>query len=682
MGMLINCELLLIFVLIVIDAESSDTINIDQSSLLSFKSHITSDPHNILTNNWTIQTSVCSWIGVTCGSRHNRVTELDISNMGLVGPIPPEIGNLSFLVSLNMSENLFHGPIPLSIFNMSRLQVIALRNNSLYGSLPKDMCNNLYGRRLRVFRASYNRLYGEIPSSLDQCSQLEEIYLYGNDFSGNVLRGFGNITRLKLLFLGSNNFAGHLPTDLFNQFPQLQLLEFSSSGLRGPLPTQIGNLTSLQELHLFDNSLSGPIPNTIGNLSQLIFLDLHSNKLRGDIPSSVCKLTYLQFLHLSHNSLEGSIPHCLRNLSRSLAALHLKGNQLRGLIPEIFTKVCVLQSLSINGNKFEGPLPTSLVNCVQLQVLDVGNNEIQDTFPFWIETLPVLRVLVLRFNRFYGTIFLDPKTTSISFPSLQVFDISHNEFTGSLPARYLENFVSMINVKVNRTTKRNWFSPYYTEESMVFVLKGVVLSVVRISNAFTTIDLSSNRFSGTIPRSIGKLNSLRYLNLSRNNIIGNIPASLGNISMLESLDLSSNQLAGEIPLQLTRLTFLSILNLSFNNLVGKIPQPSTGQFSTFENNSYMGNSGLCGFPLTKKCKQDNVQTLFPVLPQGDNDSNFMDGFTWQAVVLGYGCGFVFGTTISYFIFRYQRPKWFVGLFFNAQDKIHSNKKRNVARRRT
>ncbi|XP_012836708.1 PREDICTED: receptor-like protein 12 [Erythranthe guttata] len=279
-----------------------------------------------------------------------------------------------------------------------------------------------------------------------------------------------------------------------------------------------------------------------------------------------------------------------------------------------------------------------------------------------METLLELRVLVLRSNRLNGDI-LSTSTDKLPFPKLQVLDVSLNQFTGSLPSGYLSNLRAMTVVEGRRIEKGNWFSNY--QESIVFVLKGVELPVMRILQTFTTVDLSGNRFSGTIPESIGNLNSLRYLNLSRNNITGNIPSSLGNMSILESLDLSSNQLVGEIPSQLTSLTFLSLLNLSFNNLVGQIPQSSTGQFPTFDNSSYMGNSGLCGFPLTKMCGQNEVQPLPPILPQVD-DFGFLDGFGWQAVVSGYGCGFVFGTTIGYFIFRYGRPKWFVGLFFNVQ----------------
>ncbi|KAK4781493.1 hypothetical protein SAY86_015595 [Trapa natans] len=64
---------------------------------------------------------------------------------------------------------------------------------------------------------------------------------------------------------------------------------------------------------------------------------------------------------------------------------------------------------------------------------------------------------------------------------------------------------------------------------------------------------------------------------------------------LESLDLSVNQLSGSIPQSLSQLSFLSYLNLSFNHLSGRIPGP---QLSTFKGDSYSGNNGLCGTPLS------------------------------------------------------------------------------------
>ena len=68
-----------------------------------------------------------------------------------------------------------------------------------------------------------------------------------------------------------------------------------------------------------------------------------------------------------------------------------------------------------------------------------------------------------------------------------------------------------------------------------------------ILTTLTAIDFSNNRLEGTIPKSIGRLVSLRELNMSHNAFTGKIPAQIGGMTDLESLDLSCNQLSGEIP---------------------------------------------------------------------------------------------------------------------------------------
>uniref|UniRef100_A0A7C8YKM4 2-alkenal reductase (NAD(P)(+)) n=1 Tax=Opuntia streptacantha TaxID=393608 RepID=A0A7C8YKM4_OPUST len=139
--------------------------------------------------------------------------------------------------------------------------------------------------------------------------------------------------------------------------------------------------------------------------------------------------------------------------------------------------------------------------------------------------------------------------------------------------------------------------------SITITNKGNDMQYTKVLTVFRVIDFSSNKFTGTIPNFIGELKGLQVLNLSNNNILGEIPSSFANMTDLESLDLSNNMLSGEIPRGLTELTSLEVFNVSDNLLEGPII-PEGSQFGTFDNSSFMGNSGLCGTPLSKKCENE------------------------------------------------------------------------------
>ncbi|KAK8467198.1 hypothetical protein PHAVU_008G277184 [Phaseolus vulgaris] len=112
-------------------------------------------------------------------------------------------------------------------------------------------------------------------------------------------------------------------------------------------------------------------------------------------------------------------------------------NRLNGTLPNTFSKYS-LQSLNLNDNRLEGPLPQSLSNCMRLKILNLGNNQIEDTFPHWLRTLPFLKVLVLRANKLHGPIVIFK--TEHGLPSLIIFDISSNNFSGPIPEDYMQNF--------------------------------------------------------------------------------------------------------------------------------------------------------------------------------------------------------------------------------------------------
>ena len=216
----------------------------------------------------------------------------------------------------------------------------------------------------------------------------------------------------------------------------------------------------------------------------------------------------------------------------------------------------------------------------------------------------------------------------------------------------------MINAIVDKG-KLKYMGDIYYQDSVMVAMKGNFIEMIKIQNLFTTIDFSNNSFKGEIPNSIGKLWSLKGLNFSHNNLIGHLPPSLGNLTNIEWLDLSSNKLTGEIPMQLADLTSLAILNLSENSLVGPIPQGK--QFNTFTNESFNGNFGLCGFPLTKTCGDDKGQQPPPSSAIQEDDFEFENGFHWKVVLLGYGCGFMFELGMGYLVFSLGRPKWLLNM---------------------
>ncbi|GAU28354.1 hypothetical protein TSUD_256820 [Trifolium subterraneum] len=208
--------------------------------------------------------------------------------------------------------------------------------------------------------------------------------------------------------------------------------------------------------------------------------------------------------------------------------------------------------------------------------------------------------------------------------------------------------------------------------SVTMTVKGNNIVMVKIPIAFGIIDLSQNKFDGEIPNVIGDLQALKGLNLSHNRLTGPIPRSIGNLSNMESLDLSSNKLTGAIPVELTNLNGLEVLNLSSNHLIGEIPQGK--QFNTFLNDSYEGNIGLCGLPLSKKCRTEQYPT-----PSPNFWSEEKFGFGWKPVAIGYGCGTVIGIGLGCCMFLIGKPRWLV-MMFGGQPKQKVTRKTRVRRR--
>ncbi len=95
--------------------------------------------------NWSVDTVITSWDGVTTSGTPSRVTEVELSDESLSGSIPPELGTLFELTTLDLSTNSLTGEIPTELGWLSNLEELRLSGNQLTGCVPvvlKDVATN------------------------------------------------------------------------------------------------------------------------------------------------------------------------------------------------------------------------------------------------------------------------------------------------------------------------------------------------------------------------------------------------------------------------------------------------------------------------------------------------------------------------------------------------------------
>ncbi|KAL8032431.1 hypothetical protein ABFX02_13G095000 [Erythranthe guttata] len=299
-----------------------------------------------------------------------------------------------------------------------------------------------------------NKLTGHIPNSLGELTFLDFLHLGENNLTSesfsqmSFITSLTNCRRLRVMWIQNNSFSGYLPDLIGNLSFTLERIDTSNSGIKGSIPRDIGNVSSLAFLYMDNNELVGPVPATIKGLKNLQALSLIGNKLSGPIPDDICHLLNLGELTLSKNRFYGPVPPCLSNIT-ALKYLNLDSNELNSSISPTIGGLKNLLNFNLFSNFLSGTIPQEIGNLETIISIDLSSNKLSGGIPGTIVGLNNLINLSLAHNRLEGSI---PDSVD-KMLSLERFDLSHNNLTGLIPkSMVVLQHLEYLNLSFNKLT--------------------------------------------------------------------------------------------------------------------------------------------------------------------------------------------------------------------------------------
>uniref|UniRef100_A0ACD6A1K1 Uncharacterized protein n=1 Tax=Avena sativa TaxID=4498 RepID=A0ACD6A1K1_AVESA len=499
------------------------------------------------------------------------LTHLDLSYSNFGGRIPPHIGNLSNLVSLNLSNyhycflSQIHSHDLAWVSRLTKLQVLRMSGVDLSAAVDWSHAVNMLPGLIQLdFSSCCLRLHSTMPPPLhSNLTSLESLELQYNTFHTSLVNK-------KLVWVWD--------------LPSLQVLSLSTCGIHGRIPDVVGNLTSLQQLYLDYNHFTGMVPFTFKKLKKLQRLQLSDNFISMDVTKLMHLLpsNELQELLLSDNHFTGRLPDWIGSFS-SLNMIYLDYNKLAGEIPVGIRELRNLTELWLNSNSLHGAITEDhFTNLTTLQHLWISHNSL---------TMKVNSTWYTPFRLISGgfsSCILGPQFPAwLIQPTMDTLDISNTSIHDHIPAEF-------------------WtVSSYFTLDLSRNRLVGMLPSLGHMEELYALI-ISSNELTGPIP-TLPK--TLSYLDMSKNDLSGPLPSDTQGL-MLQTLLLFSNGLYGTIPCSLLQLQQLEFLDLSNNKLVGTFPKCP----------QEYGTSSIT----TLNLNSNNLSGSFPMFLQRCRDLNFLD----------------------------------------------------------
>jgi len=564
----------------------------------------------------------------TAISRLPLLIELVLSYNLMNGTIPDIYTSLPLLTIFSVDNNMFTGPIPASVFRLPELEFYFIANNSFNGTISPNVCNQV---KIWQFVAQNNMLSGTLPDCLGRLAILDYLNLNNNRLSGTLPPSMGNLTNLLIFefndnlisgpipdsfanltvmnyLLGNNNYlSGTFPTNLLIASAIILAIEFHDNLLSGPFLTLNGTASSrFSYLHLGSNRLTGPFPDNFPTYQALYAVNMSNNHMTGSLPASVIEISALNFLLVSENSLTGTLCDGWENLDE-LSFLYVDNNYFQGSLPHSIGGMARIMSLNMSHNLFSGSIPFQLSEMNQLQVLLLQYNALSGSLSgpmggnFSMANITTIQV---GSNQFSGPLPEDV----FSSPLLQVFSAVSNCFTGSLPVVMcssaslntlaLDGLQSAPSCQMKFLRGLNGILPpnLYTIRSLL--TGGLPVCLFQMGN-LTTLHLSGNGLTGTLPRNIQISSALRDLSLSHNKLHSTIPAPLLN-QPWTNLDLSYNRLSGELSEAMSgQYPSDTCIALEQNRLSGNIPSAYRDvlNISLLESNLFVCDASRSDLPV-------------------------------------------------------------------------------------
>ncbi|KAD4584170.1 hypothetical protein E3N88_21771 [Mikania micrantha] len=540
-------------------------------ALLKWKSSLDKQSQSALSS-W-VGTNPCqnNWTGIGCSNGSERVvTSIRVQHVNLTGTLDDlDTWSLRDLETFDLSFNLLYGSIPSSIGNMSNLKYLALATNNFSGEIPFEIGMLT---SLNVLYLTTNTLTGHIPDSIGNLTNLTSLYLYENRLNGHIPNSIDNLKRIIILDLHKNFLEGPIPSEI-GTLGLIQNIDLSNNNLTGVIPSSIGNLTRLYFFYLYQNQLSGSIPPELAGSRDLMDLQIGRNLITGTIPTTFQNFSRLGRMYLNDNFISGSIPNYLANYTQ-LTRLHLGNNNFSGYIPPELGKRTTLSELSLFMNNLVGFIPRD-INLTKMEIFSMYNNMLSGHLPNNICVSGLLTHFSVSGNLFSGHVPNSLKNCS----SLVRVRLEHNQLTGNISQDfgiYPElDYMDLSYNKFYGEVSSNWGScPNLTSLKMSNNnLSGKISTELGRATNLVRLNLSSNHLVGEIPKNFERVGSLVNLCLNDNKLSGKFPKSLGNLPNLEELNLAQNSLTGSIDETLGECLKLRILNLSNNFFEGAIPVP-------------------------------------------------------------------------------------------------------------